>query len=364
MATWRMAIPLTAEWLIKTYLTGLDLTDDDGNWYPPEIFQNAIDSALSWVEAQLGIRINPATVTERIDGSGSSLSHFPPILLPDAHVTDVNSVKWRLGNATDMYIEWPGTWQLVRENQIQMIPVGSADTTMMMNIPLFAMMTNMMGNSIPGLWEVNYTAGWQTSGELKTLSKTVATSASIWKPDVAVWGGLTITLPAAASVARTFTVYGYRLADGKPFDGVGRLNNDYPCETVTIPVGGTVGVTLNDWSQITMVTWTGWTASPAANVTFSGQYNDPSGIDVDAVLLDVVGKVASIAILNTAGDLIIGAGIANKSTAVDGISASVGTTSSPTNAGYGARIIQLRKEIDQIMKQLWLRYNGIQVAAW
>lgn len=52
---------------------------------------------------------------------------------------------------------------------------------------------------------------------------------------------------------------------------------------------------------------------------------------------------AAIPVLITAGDLIAGAGIANYTISGDGWSQSVGTTSSATNSGYGANIIELRK---------------------
>lgn len=62
-------------------------------------------------------------------------------------------------------------------------------------------------------------------------------------------------------------------------------------------------------------------------------------------LVDLIGKLASLGPFNIFGDLIAGAGIANLSLSMDGLSQTIGTTSSATNAGYGARIIQYTKEI-------------------
>lgn len=59
----------------------------------------------------------------------------------------------------------------------------------------------------------------------------------------------------------------------------------------------------------------------------------------------VIGKIASIDILGIAGDAIL-AGVAHISTSVDGLSESFGTTASATNATYGARIMQLRGEVN------------------
>jgi hypothetical protein len=70
---------------------------------------------------------------------------------------------------------------------------------------------------------------------------------------------------------------------------------------------------------------------------------------------------ASMGALNIAGDLIAGAGIATKSLSMDGLSQSISTTASATNAGYGARILQYNKEIDERMKNLRNYYLGIQM---
>lgn len=66
--------------------------------------------------------------------------------------------------------------------------------------------------------------------------------------------------------------------------------------------------------------------------------------DVPKSLQAIIGWIAAALPLDTAGDLIAGAGIANKSVSIDGLSTSIGTTSSATNAGYGARLISYQKQ--------------------
>lgn len=87
-----------------------------------------------------------------------------------------------------------------------------------------------------------------------------------------------------------------------------------------------------------------------------------SGFEHDSVpylINKLIGLKAAIDIFNIAGDLLIGAGIANASLSVDGLSQSVGTTSSATNAGYGARIIQYEKQIKQDLESARRYYKGI-----
>jgi hypothetical protein len=81
-------------------------------------------------------------------------------------------------------------------------------------------------------------------------------------------------------------------------------------------------------------------------------------------LMDVVGKLAAIGPFNIAGDIALGqAALANYSLSLDGLSQSVGTTNSATNAAFGARIIQYNKEIKDSLQKLKNYYRGIGMAS-
>lgn len=83
--------------------------------------------------------------------------------------------------------------------------------------------------------------------------------------------------------------------------------------------------------------------------------------EIPADILNLIGMKAAIGPLNIAGDLIAGAGIANKSISLDGLSESIGTTSSATNAGYGARILQYEKEIKEQIATIRRNLKGIEM---
>ena len=78
-------------------------------------------------------------------------------------------------------------------------------------------------------------------------------------------------------------------------------------------------------------------------------------------IVDVIGKFAALGPFGIFGDLIAGAGIANLSLSMDGLSQTIGTTSSATNAGYGARIIQYQKEIKAAIPILKRHYKGVRL---
>lgn len=86
-----------------------------------------------------------------------------------------------------------------------------------------------------------------------------------------------------------------------------------------------------------------------------------TGWDIDQMpmdLINIVGMVASFGPLGIAGDLILGsAGIASQSLSIDGLSQSISTTASATNAGYGARLIQYEKQIKETTGRLKLVYD-------
>lgn len=74
----------------------------------------------------------------------------------------------------------------------------------------------------------------------------------------------------------------------------------------------------------------------------------------------IVGMASSFGPLNIAGDLLGGAGIASQAISIDGLSQSFNTTSSATNAGYGARIVQYNREIKTGLDALRKKYKPLQ----
>lgn len=79
--------------------------------------------------------------------------------------------------------------------------------------------------------------------------------------------------------------------------------------------------------------------------------------EIPSDLKHAIGMMAAIGPFNIAGDLIAGAGIASKSISIPGLSQSVGTTSSATNSGYGARIGEYQKELKELLPALRARYG-------
>lgn len=102
------------------------------------------------------------------------------------------------------------------------------------------------------------------------------------------------------------------------------------------------------WETISPVI-AGWYRHPRrhfgqCHISYTAGYKDS---DVPYSVKELIGMIAAIPLLIIFGDLILGAGIASMSISVDGMSQSINSTSSATNSGYGARIIELRKTIKE-----------------
>lgn len=78
-------------------------------------------------------------------------------------------------------------------------------------------------------------------------------------------------------------------------------------------------------------------------------------------LWNFTGKLAAMNLFHVMGDLILGAGIANQSISIDGLSQSIGTTSSATNAGYGSRIIGYIEDLKNSLPRIINTYKGIPI---
>lgn len=78
-------------------------------------------------------------------------------------------------------------------------------------------------------------------------------------------------------------------------------------------------------------------------------------------LLNIIGMTAAINLFHIAGDLILGAGIASFSLGVDSLSQSISSTSSATNAGYGARVINYQDQIKKSLPDIIARYGGLTI---
>jgi hypothetical protein len=238
--------PWTINWLKKVYLTGIDLTDDQGNAFPDDIYQFGLDSAKQWLMNQLDIVIPKATYTDRHDFNSMQFGEWWLINLDRRPVRQIKEIHMQFGSMEVLQI--PSSWitEVVPETgQVQLVPdSGTLMTWPLAQLAFYAASMLSTYGKVPGWYRVVYDAGYDTTE--------------------------------------------------MPYD-----------------------------------------------------------------VLDLGGKHAAIHPLITAGNLIIGAGLASKTVAVDGVSQSVNTTLAPSASGYGSMLTQYRRDIDRDLPIVRRRFHGM-----
>ena len=129
-----------------------------------------------------------------------------------------------------------------------------------------------------------------------------------------------------------------------------------------VPTGSTNTTALNQRGILTGTTaYLGLTRYQEIPQYFDFQYVTGFA-EIPIELVHLVGKLAALNVFNIAGDLIIGAGIAQQSLSIDGLSQNINTTATSTSGGYGARIIQYTKEIQASINRFKAQYKGINMS--
>jgi hypothetical protein len=318
---------LTPDWLKNTFLGGIDLTLDNGEPYDERVYTDSLISAVAWAEQEIGISIDPFSHTdERHDGEQGGGASFWPFRLDHRPVIEVKGLRLQYG--TFPQVTLPKSWANVMNHehgQIHLIPnaqgLGSFKFTS--GVPL------IMGDVfrpevwIPGYFAFDYSAGFQwDDGEV-----TVAA------------GEREGEVTFARRILLRYTDLSLAIKDGTPDRGVTGLKiidrsaTGFTFRLNSAPVGGALTLT--------------WAVS-----------------SLPPDLKRAIGCMAARMPLMVAGGLIGGPGIANFSISVDGLSQSVGTTSSPENHGYSAADKALQAELKMLLPALKARYRIPNMAAF
>lgn len=302
------------EWLKQTYLLGVDLTLDDGSPYPDELFTTALDQSERAIASELGLTLQPQTYQERHDREPDGVSGWWPIRSRQRPLLAVDKLSIVYGRSTTRS-ELPPEWAIITEQdagQIHIVPTteGASSYLVAGGMPVILGLGGLsQAFYVPAYFELTYQAGFP----LYTGAATIAQGQS----------STSISLPAT-------------------------LERPYTATTSQ----GSVSARLYDSIQISL-------DSPA-------QADTPLTWEVDTMPPELIRAIAlksSNVVLNIAGDLIAGAGIAQLSTSMDGLSQSIATTASATNAGYGARILQYERELKELMGTLKATYRALNFAA-
>jgi|6_EtaG_2_1085325.scaffolds.fasta_scaffold08301_2 hypothetical protein len=328
----------TAQWLKDRYLYGVDLTDDNGDPYPDGLYTATIDSAVATVSAEFDIELlGPTKFVERYDTFHQhGISWFLTHLMHKPVITiDKLSVQFANFPQASLPIEWA---QIADSNvaQVQLMPGPEAlsNTAFSGGIPFVGIQGIMFRDYTPQWWKYEYTAGFEFE-----LAGTVTQTA----------GGTTLTgadtaflTPVHGPAKTQFTVRAgdYVKIISATNEGAALTGGPVRVKSVESDTSLTLDSTLNALA---------FTDGKIRLMQYPGD------------VLDCIGLIAAMLPLDTAGDLIIGAGISRLNVGVDGLHQEIQTTSGVDNSGYGARIIQYRRRLQDTIAAVKRRYNPIRM---
>ena len=288
------------------------------------MFADSLQRAVKALEHELSIQIDPFShLDEHHDAVPEQHQSYWPFRLDNRPVSRVRACRIAYGTSQQQTI--PEKWINVFAHDhgvVHLVPTGGALTGFVYSgsLPLLMQSAFTPTTWIPGFFRFDYDSGFQTARGTVTIPAGERDASVTFDEAFVGRYDLDVTFDDP-EITRGVTGYDVTHRDVKGF--ALRLR--------TAPQGG----------DLTLA----WTAST-----------------IPADLKAVIGMMAAMLPLNIAGDLIAGAGIANFSISMDGLSQSIGTTASATNAGYGARVLQFRKEIDQHLPALRARYRMPNIA--
>jgi len=338
--------PFTKAWLLEGYLFGLDLTDDAARPYPDRVWNNAGNAAVAWLETNLDVVVvdRQRDLVERQDYEINAWDQWQFLQLDRAPIRKIKKVEYVYGGEDPTkVVEVPLPWVRISDEesaQVQIVPhtgtMGAAFAQLFGGSLVWINVASASSHArIPGFYRVTYRAGWYGGYYRSALPVSGLTHV----PNGEINGPITVRLNEASGNAGTkFTVTGTDLYTGQA-----------ATEEVDLGASGLTGETTTEWSAVTSVQL----VTPGAADTWDVECPH----DIPADVMHVGGMYASMFLLNPAGDMVAGAGIASKSVGVDGLSQSISTTASATNAGYGSRIIQYWNDIKMQLPALRAKYR-------
>ena len=176
-----------------------------------------------------------------------------------------------------------------------------------------------------------------------------------YSSDMGNWGFMQLHKKPIISVSKLSMFYGASQLYEIPTDWI----RAYPIsgQIELFPVSGSSGsmlITANGGLAIPMM------AGMFQNAPSMWRVDYKCGMEViPEDIMEFIMKRASVGILQVWGDLIIGAGIANQTISIDGLSQSIGTTQSPEFSGAGARIKNYMDDLKALEARLRDTYLGV-----
>jgi len=176
---------LTVSDLKKRYLAGLDLTDSSGNDLPDDMFESAINNAISWIEHEADVTLFPTIYSttnnnaEIRDYEANDYQNWGFMRLFHRPLISVQSWKAQYPLNTTL-ITYPLEWIRIykTEGELRLVPTVGTITTFF--IPSGGTLPYVLGRQmIPQFNIIEYTAGFEADKIPFLINKLIGMKACI-----------------------------------------------------------------------------------------------------------------------------------------------------------------------------------------
>lgn len=249
-----------------------------------------------------------------------------------------------------------------KQNEIIMSPEEMLEIYFY-GIKLVAQDGKVISNEMMRFYMTSATEEVENMLDIKLIPQVIEESQDFWLDEWASWGYIKVSYPIKKAHKLSGFINDVKqieyptewLSSKKTSDGKMYFRNLY-----LVPTNGTATSSSVVFSGIT------------PHLGFFGNNHIPNywniiyctGFDkMPADLLNFVGKLAAINVFHILGDIILGAGIASQSIGIDGLSQSISTTSSATNAGYGARVTGYLADLKLMLPRIKAYYKGFNMTS-
>jgi hypothetical protein len=230
-------------------------------------------------------------------------------------------------------------------------------------IKLTAQDGKVISNEMMRFYMISATEEVENMLDIKLLPQIIDEQHDFWLDEWKAWGYIKVSFPIKKAQKLTGFINDIKQIDYPSEWLSSRKTNDgkmYYRNLYIVPTNGTATTNSVIASGIT------------PHLGFFGNKQIPNywntvyctGFDtVPKDLMNFIGKLASINVFHILGDIILGAGIASQSIGIDGLSQSISTTSSATNAGYGARVQGYLADLKLQLPRLKAFYKGFNMTS-
>lgn len=200
---------------------------------------------------------------------------------------------------------------------------------------------------------------------IKFMPQIIEESRDYARDDYYAWGFMRTTFP----VKKGFELKGF-VNDVKqidfPSEWINTSKTNDPKDIAwrqlnIVPVTANAANHSAVYSGVTpLAGWMGYRTIPNYwRIVYATGFGQCDNVYVPIDLKKTIGMLAAMGIWDIGGNLVLGAGIANMSLSLDGLSQSIGTTSSAENHAYSASIKSYQSQLKESLPRLENIYGGI-----